>query len=116
MEICKKDYFNLSANAVLAAAGTSQIFVPLQYEDYAYINRISGYNGAANSYNGVLGIIDEQNNQTPITITACAQYAAFNTQVDKVIRPEFGAYWAVTASSYPVTAQMMIDGYFFTLE
>lgn len=116
MERCILDEFNLSVEVVLAATATQQIFVPLVYDNFAYINRISGYNPSTNAYNGVIGIIDEQQNQIPISITACSTLTAFNTQIDKVIRPEFGGYWAVTATTYPVTAQMVIDGYFYTLE
>ncbi|MGD0331303.1 MAG: hypothetical protein ABSB40_12810 [Nitrososphaeria archaeon] len=107
--------FNLDFNGVLQVASQQLVFLPLAESRFCYINRISGYNNAANTYNGIVGIIDSGGNYVPISITACAQNAAFNTQIDKTIIPTLGAYWQFTATSYPVTPQAMIDGYYYDI-
>jgi hypothetical protein len=109
------DFISFDLYAVYPAAPLAVPIVQLVDDHYAYINRISGYNGSANSYNAVFGYIDSGGVYTPMAITACAQNAAFNTQIDKYIKPQLGAYAQITASSYPVTAQIMVDGYLFDL-
>jgi hypothetical protein len=114
-DVCISDFFNFSIDAVFPA--TSQIieFVPNAQPQYAYINRISGYNPSTNAFNAIIGVIDESQALIPISITACTTLTAFNTSIDKVIKPAYGAYVAITASTYPVTAQLIIDGYLFNL-
>ena len=113
--ICILDFFNFTIDSVFPDTSSVIQLVPNAAPYYAYLNNISGYNPSTNSFNAIVGVLDESLSQIPISITACASSAAFNTTINKFIKPEYGAYIAITASTYPVTAQLMVDGYTFNI-
>lgn len=109
------DFLALDYNAVLAAASSNVNIVPLTDIHYAYLNRISGYNPSTNAFNAIVGYIDSGGVYVPFSTTSVAASTVFNVQLDKYILPQLGAYFQITATTYPVTAQLMVDGYTFDL-
>lgn len=109
------DFLAFDINTALQANSSNIILVAMADDHYAYLNRISGYNPSGNSLNAIVGYIDSGGVYVPFSSTACAATTSINTQLDKYIKPQQGAYLAITASTFPVTAQLMVDGYLFDL-